>query len=273
MSNRFHLSITPLKLADIPSEHSILRAGRAALTSPIPWRQGKTYYHTVRTYSRPKSPWDGAAWHCRVSEHGSDEATFDEFWSKLGINKAANEKNFTSEIKKVTLIKQLSPSQCICTIYYTFTPPISPRVFTVLQTTYLDETYPRMGFIVSIPIDLSDHPELSRFEEKGVRGRYTSVERIMELGNGKVEWRMATSSTPGGNIPQILIDSTIAGKISEDVPYFLKWLRSIRARRRSMHRIESVHREVHTAFEGTNASATEWQRGETATSTTYLHFQ
>ncbi|CAL1705144.1 unnamed protein product [Somion occarium] len=229
MTNMFCLSITPAKLSDIPSEESILAAGRAVLESIRGWKEGKSYnHHTVKTFSRSKGPNDGAAWHCRVSEHTSDDATFDEFWDKLGNNKAENEKEFISEIKKVSLVKQISRTQSIWTLYYTFPPPVSPRVFTVLQTTHIEENPRRTGIIVSIPIDLSDDLELSKLEEHGVKGHYTSVERLMELESAKVEWRMATSSTPGGSIPQFITERTMAGKISEDVPHFLKWLKSHR---------------------------------------------
>lgn len=74
----------------------------------------------------------------------------------------------------------------------------------------------RVGYIVSIPIDLSGQgdEELAVLEEKGVKGRYVSVERVMELENGDTEWRMATSSTPGGSIPNFIVESTMAKKIS-----------------------------------------------------------
>lgn len=39
---------------------------------------------------------------------------------------------------------------------------------------------------------------------------------------------MATSSTPAGNIPQFVAERSMAGKISEDVPHFIKWFHSIR---------------------------------------------
>lgn len=52
-------------------------------------------------------------------------------------------------------------------------------------------------------------------EEKGVKGRYTSVERLRVLDDGKVEWLMATSSTPGGSIPQFVVESSMAGTISK----------------------------------------------------------
>lgn len=82
-------------IPDIPSEEAILVAARELLDSTNTWKQGKSYHkNTVKTYSRPKGPGDGAAWCCRVSEHTSADATFDEFWSKLGNDKAMNEKEY-----------------------------------------------------------------------------------------------------------------------------------------------------------------------------------
>lgn len=97
-------------------------------------------------------------------------------------------------------------------------------------------------------MDISDDPELSKLEEKGTRGHYTSVESFKELEDGRIEWRMATSSTPGGRIPNFIVESTMAGQIAavsissipastrvymsscifQDVPHFLHWLHSIR---------------------------------------------
>ncbi|EPQ58285.1 hypothetical protein GLOTRDRAFT_110116 [Gloeophyllum trabeum ATCC 11539] len=217
----FQLNITPLK----PSA-----AAREVLESTKTWKQGKSFHkNTVKTYSRPKGPNDSAAWYCRVSEHTTEDATFDEFWDKLGHDKAQNEKEFIEDIKKVTLVKRISDTQAIWSMFYNFPPPISPRVFTVLQTVHLDQSSPRTGLIVSIPMDLSGDPELCQLQEKGVMGRYVSVERIQELGDGKVEWRMATSSTPGGRIPQFVADRSMAGKISDDVPHFLHWFHSVRS--------------------------------------------
>lgn len=70
--------------------------------------------------------------------------------------------------------------------------------------------------IVSLAIDLSSKgdEDLLKLEEKGVKGRYVSVERIMELDNGNTEWRMATSSTPGGYLPNFLVESTMAKTIA-----------------------------------------------------------
>ncbi|KAI0929154.1 hypothetical protein AcV5_006495 [Taiwanofungus camphoratus] len=225
------LSITPVKISEIPPEDDIIAVGQALLDSTSSWKQGKTYQKgTVRTCSRQKGPQDGAPWHCRVSEHTAEDATFDEFWSKLGVDKAENEKQYISDIKKVTLVKQISPRQSVWTLYYTFPPPVSPRVFTVVQTTYLSETSPKIGLIVSMPVDLAGSADLAKLEEKGVKGRYVSVERLKELENGKVEWQMATSSTPGGKIPSFIAESTMDSTISQDVTHFLHWFHGIRSK-------------------------------------------
>lgn len=70
---------------------------------------------------------------------------------------------------------------------------------------------------MSIPIDLSSpgDKELAKLEAHGVRGRYVSVETLVEFENGNTEWRMATSSTPGGSIPSFIVESTMAGKIAQ----------------------------------------------------------
>ncbi|RPD66414.1 hypothetical protein L226DRAFT_542957 [Lentinus tigrinus ALCF2SS1-7] len=225
-----HLSITPLKISEIPAEDVIIKAGQEVLDSTATWKQGKTYQkNTVKTFHRSKGPKDGAAWYARVSEHTKEDATFDEFWSKLGVNKAENELQFIPDIKKVKLIKRISPTQSVWTLYYHFPPPVSPRVFTVVQTTWLSEATPRTGIIVSIPVDVTEDAEYAKLEEKGVKGRYVSVERLQELDDGKVEWRMATSSTPGGNIPQFVADSSMASTISHDVTHFLAWLHKNRS--------------------------------------------
>jgi hypothetical protein len=118
---------------------------------------------------------------------------------------------------------------------------VSPRVFTVLQIFHITETTPRNGSvpnsdhacicpylsaprtIVSIPIALNslNDPEFDKFKGRAVEGRYVSVERILELDTGKTEWRMATSSNPGGLIPSFLAESTTPNKIAEVCPSYL----------------------------------------------------
>jgi len=164
---------------------------------------------------------------CRFSEHIREEGSFDEFWSALGTNKAENEMQFIPDIKKVKLVKCLSPNAEIWTLHYGLSPVMSPRVFTVLQVKQLGEVDSKKeGIIVSIPINLSSPEDetLAALEEKGVKGRYASVERILELPGDKVEWRMATCSSAGGLIPQFLTDFALPEAVSKDVPLFLKWI-------------------------------------------------
>ena len=70
---------------------------------------------------------------------------------------------------------------------------------------------------MSIPITLSSpgDEELAALEEKGVKGHYASVERILELPGDKVEWRMATSSSAGGLIPQFITDAVLPEAIAK----------------------------------------------------------
>ena len=68
--------------------------------------------------------------------------------------------------------------------------------------------------IVSIPIDLSEDHDLVKLERKGTKGRYVAVERILELDDGEVEWRMATSANPGGMIPSFITESSMPGQIA-----------------------------------------------------------
>ncbi|KAF8136414.1 hypothetical protein EV363DRAFT_733520 [Boletus edulis] len=225
----YQLSITALKPQEVPSEDTIIALGKELIDSTATWKKGKTLAKgKVLTLSRPKGPGDGAPWHCRVSEHTKEDATFDEFWGKLGVDKAENEKEFIEPIKKIAQVKSISDTQSIWTLYYTFPPPVSPRVFTVLQTVHLVESSPKSGIVVSVPIDLSADEELAKIEEKGVKGRYVSVERLLELEDGKVEWRMATSSSPGGSIPSFVSEMSMPGQIAADVTHFLKWFHALR---------------------------------------------
>lgn len=63
-------------------------------------------------------------------------------------------------------------------------------------------------------MDLTPDPELLAKEEKGTYGHYASVERVLELDDGKVEWRMATTSSAGGRIPQFMTERSIASSIA-----------------------------------------------------------
>lgn len=70
---------------------------------------------------------------------------------------------------------------------------------------------------MSIPVNLSSPEDegLAALEEKGVKARYASVERILELPGDKIEWRMATSSSAGGVVPQFINDLAVPEEISK----------------------------------------------------------
>lgn len=127
------------------------------------------------------------------------------------------------------MIKKISATQEIWSSYYEFpSVGVSPRVFTGLQVTHYDSNSPRTGLFISIPVDVTSDPELVKLEETGVRGRYVSVESIKELPSGKTEWRMATSSSPGGRLPTFVVEKTMPSTISADVPHFLRWFQTVR---------------------------------------------
>lgn len=77
---------------------------------------------------------------------------------------------------------------------------------------------------VSLPFDHPGCPEKKGSEKSRVRGRYVSVELVQELNDDSIEWRMATSSDAGGNIPRFVTNGALPKSISEDVPSFLKWM-------------------------------------------------
>ena len=77
--------------AALPSAERVLAEGHALLESTQNWKQGKTVEKGVSLCSRAKQSGEPAAWHCRFSEHAPEEATFDELWEILGVNKGLNE--------------------------------------------------------------------------------------------------------------------------------------------------------------------------------------
>jgi len=227
------LNATPLKPSELPPEDKVIQAGRELIEATLNWKSNGSFAKGVVTgYVHPKDADDDQPWFCRVSEHSAEEASFDEFWFGLGTNKPEHEKKFVHVVDDVVQLKKISDTVAIWSIHYHFAPPISNRAFTVAQFIQLDLTSTkRTGFVVSIPVDVhtdAGDAELAKSDFKGVRGRYVSIERVQERDDGKVEWRMATSSTPGGNIPNFIVQKSTPGQVANDVPMFLKWLHSER---------------------------------------------
>lgn len=84
---------------------------------------------------------------------------------------------------------------------------------------------------MQVPIDLSSDPELAKLEEKGVKASYVSVEQLTETKDGtdsgseagKVRWTMATSSHPGGMIPDAITNASLAGEIAKVGVFLVVW--------------------------------------------------
>jgi hypothetical protein len=87
--------------AELPSDEDVIATAREVLEASKGWKKGKAFEKkTVQTYSSPKGPGDGAAWHCRVSEHAPTPITFDDLWSKLG---SSNHSEYEKECVRLPL--------------------------------------------------------------------------------------------------------------------------------------------------------------------------
>jgi len=223
------LSLSPVKLSNTPSSQELLVAARELIESTTSWTQQKVY-NGVRTYTTKSA--SGPAWFCRVSEHSSEDATFDELWQGLGVNHSLNEKEYIPDLASVVLITTIEPGISeVWSLHYNLGVFVSNRTFTEVVVTHLEEASPGMpktGWVISIPFDTSEKEEFQILEPKGVRGKYASVERLLQLDDGRVEWRMAVCSTAGGLIPHFIGDLAIPGQIAKDVPYVLAWLKKRR---------------------------------------------
>ncbi|WWC73743.1 uncharacterized protein I206_107715 [Kwoniella pini CBS 10737] len=109
-------------------------------------------------------------------------------------------------------------------------PPTNPRTFLVLLLSreLTNDNTPkgeRSFMNISIPFEHPNCPPKLNNEKNRVRGKYVSVERVREVNKGlDVEWRMATSSDAGGNIPRFVTNGSLPNSIAEDVPSFISWM-------------------------------------------------
>ncbi|KAE8267175.1 hypothetical protein A4X09_0g5177 [Tilletia walkeri] len=83
----------------------------------------------------------------------------------------------------------------------------------------------RSFLIVQVPVFHPDAPEKKGY----VRGAYASVEAVYEASGPtgtETVWKMASQSDARGSIPNFLSESSLPGKISEDVPEFIHWAKT-----------------------------------------------
>ncbi|KIM20131.1 hypothetical protein M408DRAFT_148686 [Serendipita vermifera MAFF 305830] len=190
--------------------------------------EDKAFNVKTQTFYRNKTSKDGAMWHGRVSDHPKDAiGGFEAFWNGIGVNHTANEKEYYDELDQCKLLKKISDKQEIWAANYALRPPASNRLFSTLITTHVEtdpETGLRTGYVLSTPVNVSSDPEIAKEEYNATKGAFSAVERVKEMPDGSINWRMITTSTPGGYIPQFVVDRSLPAKIAEDVPAFLKWL-------------------------------------------------
>jgi hypothetical protein len=70
---------------ELPTDEAVITAAKELLATTTSWKRGKIYgKHAVQTSWRGADGPNEFSWHCRVSEHSREEATFDVMWDKLG---------------------------------------------------------------------------------------------------------------------------------------------------------------------------------------------
>ncbi|KAF8709241.1 hypothetical protein RHS03_03336, partial [Rhizoctonia solani] len=243
MSTYLKLEATSIK--NLPDVQAVLAEAKALIEDTHSWPEGKTHHGVISFLTRRER-----AIHSRfTSTHGPEDGTFDDFWNCLGINHSLNEKEYVPEVKSATPLGScdgfegssnnmipinpyhlLSANHPAWTMGYSFTPPVSDRVFTVLIACILEEQPGKQGFVISLPLDVSADQDLKEKEPRGVRGHYVSVERVKEIdGITPLVPSMATRSSPGGLIPTFLSEPAMPSKISEDVPHVVEWIKARRA--------------------------------------------
>ncbi|CAE6464633.1 unnamed protein product [Rhizoctonia solani] len=209
--NHYEFGLTPVTNNNIPPLNVLLESANALLASTVRWPPGKTYYDgLVQTFSHKEA--SGPNWHGRLryidmcflldaleltthttyvlypSYHPIEHGTFHEFWEVIGTRHCQAQEEYVPELVSAAHLEPYVEGDYNgWTYHYSYSPPVSPRTFTVLLATSLDDKPPRQGWVINIPFDVGDNEGLKALEEKGVRGRFTSVDRLLEV-DGKVEW-------------------------------------------------------------------------------------
>lgn len=87
------LNITPISPSSIPPEDELIKLARELAEASQSWKHTKVFEKgLVRGYAHDRDEDDEEPWFCRVSEHTTEEISFDEFWFGLGTKKPEHEK-------------------------------------------------------------------------------------------------------------------------------------------------------------------------------------
>ncbi|KAF8753650.1 hypothetical protein RHS01_06534 [Rhizoctonia solani] len=195
---RYEFGLTPVTKNNIPPLNVLLDAANALLASTVRWPPGKTYYDgMVQTFSH-KEP-SGPNWHGRLrralfvlpsSYHPAEQGTFHEFWEVIGTRHCQAQEEYVPELVSATHLEPYLDGDyngTTLSIHDSMLPKPHVHFFSVLLATSLDDNPPRQAWVINIPFDVGDNEGLKALEERGVRGRFTSVDRLLEV-DGKVEW-------------------------------------------------------------------------------------
>ncbi|KAH8926681.1 hypothetical protein BT69DRAFT_1331081 [Atractiella rhizophila] len=215
-------------LSDIP----------AALARTISGKSSKSARKGSGLDDKNKAPvydeHSASGWHLRHSTH--KEFSYEQFRDALLIRHSQQEVEYIHSLSKAEMLGTIESGRVeIWQLFYSLPFPTTNRDFVELLITEelteddrktLGGNVERAFAIFSLPVDDPKFPHAKKY----VRGKYVSAEVVAEVkdpetGSKYLEWRMATSSTPGGSIPTSIVESTLPKTIAQDVVMFLNWLR------------------------------------------------
>lgn len=107
--------------------------------------------------------------------------------------------------------------------YYKFPSPLKKRIFYELVHIYKSPDS-NEGYVITLALDPKNF--LDPHSNDLVVAKYTSIERFSFI-DDKLNWLMCTCSTPGGWIPNWMVNLSITGAIAKDVPSFLDWAETL----------------------------------------------
>ncbi|CCG24448.1 hypothetical protein CORT_0F02230 [Candida orthopsilosis Co 90-125] len=213
-----------LKQYSVDTPRQTLLADAQQILKSIPnWNVGKTHYeHTNHATKITHDTIDGDYWCARHSV--LKDLPIDKFKSaiigttEIGFTHSDHELHYVHEIESMEVrnTKKYEDNGWSYTIHaiYDFGFPLNKRSFNELVHVFVSNDE---ALVVSVPIE---------GEIEGVLGSYVSVEEI-KWGNGdSVEWTVATTSKPGGIVPDWVTRLSIGGAIAKDVPNVLEYIES-----------------------------------------------
>ncbi|ELU40238.1 hypothetical protein AG1IA_05734 [Rhizoctonia solani AG-1 IA] len=249
---RYEFGLTPVtkntRCSDIPPLNVLLDAANALLASTVRWPPGKTYYDgMVQTFSH-KEP-SGPNWHGRLRT-GNVPRVLGSHWCVLiceraltsiiystlnaGTRHCQAQEEYVPELVSATHLEPyLDGDYNGWTYHYTYSPPVSPRTFTVLLATSLDDNPPRQAWVINIPFDVGDNERSKKEASVAGSRRSTASSKLMEKWNGckprqdnpfLSRARGATMYQIGGSIPNFIPERGMPRQIAERVAQVVEYM-------------------------------------------------